>query len=167
MTDTGAFAAKLGRVAPASRWLVDAAQVFTSGTRRYWAVSTVFGAGVALCDVIGLVVLDIRYAWLWGLLAFVTNYIPNIGFLIGLVPPTLLALLDHGPKTALPVVINPAGPIDWGDLAGGAGYFDQAHLGHEFRAFTGLTPTRYVEVRRRFRRKHPGHALDGWPLPID
>jgi hypothetical protein len=38
--------------------------------------------------------------------------------------------------------INPAGPIDWGDLAGGAGYFDQAHFGHEFPAFTGLTPTR-------------------------
>lgn len=57
--------------------------------------------------------------------------------------------------------------IDWGDLAGGAGYFDQAHFGHEFRAFTGLTPTRYVEVRRRFLREHPGHALDGWPLPAD
>jgi AraC-like DNA-binding protein len=38
--------------------------------------------------------------------------------------------------------INPAGPVDWGDLACGAGYFDQAHFGHEFRAFTGLTPTR-------------------------
>jgi AraC-like DNA-binding protein len=49
----------------------------------------------------------------------------------------------------------------------GAGYFDQAHFGHEFRAFTGLTPTRYVEVRRRFLREHPGHALDGWPLPAD
>ena len=49
--------------------------------------------------------------------------------------------------------INPAGPVDWGDLAGGAGYFDQAHFGHEFRAFTGLTPTRYVEVRRRFLRE--------------
>ncbi|MCX4704001.1 helix-turn-helix domain-containing protein [Streptomyces sp. NBC_01373] len=44
--------------------------------------------------------------------------------------------------------INPAGPIDWADLAAGAGYFDQAHFGHEFRAFTGLTPTRYVEIRR-------------------
>ena len=54
-----------------------------------------------------------------------------------------------------------------GDLAGGAGYFDQAHFGHEFRAFTGLTPTRYVEVRRRFLREHPGHALDSWPLPAD
>ena len=59
------------------------------------------------------------------------------------------------------------GPIDWGDRAGGAGYFDQAHFGHEFRAFTGLTPTRYVEVRRRFLREHPGHVLDGWPLPAD
>jgi hypothetical protein len=44
---------------------------------------------------------------------------------------------------------------------------DQAHFGHEFRAFTGLTPTRYVEVRRRFLREHPGHVLDGWPLPAD
>jgi hypothetical protein len=47
------------------------------------------------------------------------------------------------------------------------GYFDQAHFGHEFRAFTGLTPTLYVEVRRRFPREHPGHALDSRPLPAD
>ncbi|ASW52928.1 helix-turn-helix domain-containing protein [Plantactinospora sp. KBS50] len=63
--------------------------------------------------------------------------------------------------------IDPAGPVDWGELAHAAGYFDQAHFGHEFRAFTGLTPTRYVEVRRRFLREHPGHTLDGWPLPAD
>ncbi|MET7986628.1 hypothetical protein [Streptomyces sp. NPDC005281] len=53
----------------------------------------------------------------------------------------------------------------WGDLAGGAGYFDQAHLGREFWAFTGLTPTRYVEFRRWFLREHPGHVLDSRPLP--
>ncbi|MEV0897141.1 helix-turn-helix domain-containing protein [Actinoplanes sp. NPDC049802] len=69
--------------------------------------------------------------------------------------------------TATVFAIDPAGPVDWGDLAGGAGYFDQAHFGHEFREFTGLTPTRYVEVRRRFLREHPGHTLDGWPLPAD
>ncbi|MEU5827877.1 AraC family transcriptional regulator [Micromonospora tulbaghiae] len=63
--------------------------------------------------------------------------------------------------------IDPAGPVDWGALASAAGYFDQAHFGHEFRAFTGLTPTRYLEVRRRFLREHPGHAMDGWPLPAD
>jgi hypothetical protein len=44
---------------------------------------------------------------------------------------------------------------------------EQAHFGHEFRAFTGLTPTRYVEVRRQFLREHPGHVLDSWPLPAN
>jgi AraC-like DNA-binding protein len=63
--------------------------------------------------------------------------------------------------------IDPAEPIDWADLAARAGYFDQAHFGHEFREFTGFTPTRYVEVRRRFLREHPGHVLEGWPLPAD
>ncbi|WP_410872970.1 AraC family transcriptional regulator [Nocardia sp. A7] len=69
--------------------------------------------------------------------------------------------------TATTLAINVAAPIDWGDVAAGAGYFDQAHFGHEFREFTGLTPTRYVEVRQRFLRDHPGHVLDGWPLPAD
>jgi predicted PurR-regulated permease PerM len=31
-----------------------------------------------------------------GLLSFITNSIPNIGFVLGLVPPALLALLQGG-----------------------------------------------------------------------
>ena len=81
------------------------------------------------------------------------------------VTPKRLARTYRFAATVL--AIDPAGPVDWVDLAGRAGYFDQAHLGHEFRAFTGLTPTRYVDVRRRFLREHPGHALDGWTLPAD
>ncbi len=65
------------------------------------------------------------------------------------------------------LAIDVAGPIDWADVAARAGYFDQAHFVHEFREFTGLTPTRYVEVRRRFLRDHPDHALEGWPLPAE
>ena len=69
--------------------------------------------------------------------------------------------------TATVLAIDPAGPVDWAELAARAGYYDQAHFGHDFRAFTGLTPTRYLEVRRRFLREHPGHALDVGPLPAD
>lgn len=65
------------------------------------------------------------------------------------------------------LAIDVAAPIDWADVAARAGYYDQAHFVHEFREFTGLTPTRYVEVRQRFLREHPDHALDGWPLPAD
>jgi len=82
--------------------------------------------------------------------------------LIGVTPKRLARTYRF---TATVFSINPAEPIDWGDLAAGAGYFDQAHLGHEFREFTGLTPTQYIEVRRRFLREHPGHTLEGWPLP--
>jgi AI-2 transport protein TqsA len=104
VTDAGSFATKLARISPRGRRLAAAFQLFAHGTRQYLAVATIFGAVVALCDVVGLWILDIRYAWLWGLLAFITNYIPNIGFLIGLVPPTIIALLDHDVGTAIAVV---------------------------------------------------------------
>jgi AraC-like DNA-binding protein len=84
--------------------------------------------------------------------------------LIG-VTPKRLARSQRFASTML--AIDPAELVDWGDVAAGAGYFDQAHFGHEFREFTGLTPTRYIEVRRRFQREHPGSVLDGWSLPTD
>lgn len=84
--------------------------------------------------------------------------------LVGITPKRLARTYRF---TTAMFAIDPAGPIDWADLASRAGYFDQAHFVHEFRAFTGRTPTRYVEDRQRFLREHPGHVLDGWPLPAD
>ena len=105
VSDAGSFAGKLGRISPRGQRLADAFRLFARGTRQYLAVATIFGAIVAVCDVAALWILDIRYAWLWGLLAFITNYIPNIGFLIGVVPPTVIALLDKGVGTAIAVVV--------------------------------------------------------------
>jgi len=84
--------------------LVAALGGFARGTRRYLLVSTVFGLAVAVLDAIALALLDVPAPWLWGLLAFLTNYIPNIGFVIGLVPPALLALLEGGLGLMLVVV---------------------------------------------------------------
>lgn len=75
-------------------------------TRSYFAVAAVFGAIVAILDWILLIVLDIPYAWLWALLAFVTNFIPNIGFVLGLVPPALIGWLLIDWQTALIIVVG-------------------------------------------------------------
>ena len=42
---------------------------------------------------------------LWGLFSFLTNFIPNIGFIIGLIPPALLALLDCGVQKMIAVIL--------------------------------------------------------------
>jgi AI-2 transport protein TqsA len=105
VADAGDFASKLERVSPRGARLAEAFGRFAQGSRQYLAVATIFGAIVAFLDVIALWILDIRYAWLWGLLAFITNYIPNIGFIIGLLPPTIIALIDHDVVTAIIVVI--------------------------------------------------------------
>lgn len=82
----------------------EAIVTFSRGVRRYWVVTTVFGLIVALLDVAALAIIGVPLVWVWGVLAFLTNYIPNVGFVIGLVPPALLALLEGGPGPALAVV---------------------------------------------------------------
>ena len=77
---------------------------FSNRVRKYWIVTTVFGFIVAVLDVIGLLIIGVPLAVTWGVLAFVTNYIPNVGFIIGVVPPALIALLDGGIGSAIAVV---------------------------------------------------------------
>ncbi|HZA74135.1 MAG TPA: AI-2E family transporter [Propionibacteriaceae bacterium] len=84
--------------------IADGLMDFADGTRRYWIVTTVFGFIVAVLDVIALLIIGVPLAFTWGVLAFVTNYIPNIGFLIGLIPPALIALLDGGVGPAIAVL---------------------------------------------------------------
>jgi AI-2 transport protein TqsA len=96
--------ARLAEVAGTSQ-LREALGGFARNTRRYVVVTTVFGFAVAVVDTIALLVLGVPLALLWGLLSFLTNYVPNIGFFLGLLPPTFLALLVGGPRTALAVVV--------------------------------------------------------------
>jgi predicted PurR-regulated permease PerM len=85
--------------------VADALVEFSHSVRLYWVVTTVFGLIVAILDVVALAILGVPLALTWGVLAFVTNYIPNVGFLIGLLPPVLIALLDKGVGTAVAVAI--------------------------------------------------------------
>ncbi|NUR07947.1 MAG: AI-2E family transporter [Nocardioidaceae bacterium] len=103
--DAGSFPANLAATARDRPGIASAFQLFASGTRTYLLVSTVFGLIVAVLDTIALALMGIPVPVLWGLLAFITNYIPNIGFVIGLIPPAVLALLEGGPGLMIAVIV--------------------------------------------------------------
>jgi len=56
-------------------------------------------AGLAVVILLGLIGVD--YVVLWGVLAFLLNFIPNIGSIIAAVPAVLLALVQLGAPAAL------------------------------------------------------------------
>ena len=62
--------------------------------------------------------------------------------------PKLLARLCSFQRVIRSIGQKPE--IDWSDTAAMCGYHDQAHLIHEFRAFSGLTPARYLTRRGPF-----------------
>ncbi|MGY1699402.1 AI-2E family transporter [Geodermatophilus sp. SYSU D00766] len=102
--DASGLPDRLRSVPGSSPALTAALGGFAERTRSYLVVSTVFGLVVAVIDTVALFVLGIPLPILWGLLSWITNYVPNIGFLIGLAPPALLALLVDGPGLAIVVV---------------------------------------------------------------
>ncbi len=103
--DGSVFSQRMVKHRPGREPALTALGNFAVGTRKYFAVSTIFGGIVAILDGAALVILGIPAAGLWALLAFVTNYIPNIGFIIGLIPPALLGLLVGGPSLAITVIV--------------------------------------------------------------
>jgi predicted PurR-regulated permease PerM len=64
--------------------------------RHYTALKTVISLFTGVLVTIWLTVLGVHYPLLFGLLAFLLNYVPNIGSFIAAVPAVLLALIQHG-----------------------------------------------------------------------
>jgi predicted PurR-regulated permease PerM len=64
-----------------------------ANVRRYMAIKTVLSLLTGLLVSVMLAVLGIEYAMLWGVLAFLLNYVPNIGSILAAVPPVILALI--------------------------------------------------------------------------
>jgi predicted PurR-regulated permease PerM len=102
--DAAGIERRLGAVAADRPELETALRSFAHGTRSYLLVTTIFGFIVGVLDGAALAIIGVPLAVLWGVLAFITNYIPNVGFLIGLVPPALLALLTSGVPEMLLVI---------------------------------------------------------------
>jgi predicted PurR-regulated permease PerM len=78
---------------------------FVNGTQKYLVMTALFGAIVGVLDAGALWWIGVPLPLVWGFFSFITNFIPNIGFVIGIIPPSLIALLDSGWEEMLLVIL--------------------------------------------------------------
>jgi len=74
---------------------------YGGGVQRYIAISAETGVITALANLVVLVAFGVDSPLLWCALYFLLHFIPNVGFILAMVPPSLLALLMLGWKKAL------------------------------------------------------------------
>ncbi|MBE0368349.1 MULTISPECIES: AI-2E family transporter [Pseudoalteromonas] len=73
---------------------------FLDSINSYLAIKTMVSLATGFCAGLLLWVLGVDYFVLWAVVAFLLNYIPNIGSMIAAVPAVLLALITLGPIVA-------------------------------------------------------------------
>lgn len=71
---------------------------------HYLVLKTAISVVTGLVAWAMLAALDVRFAFIWGLLAFALNYIPNIGSVLAAIPPILQVLVFGGLYDALVVL---------------------------------------------------------------
>ena len=76
---------------------------FAEKVNRYIAIKTTVSVATGAFVSLALAVIGVEHAILWGLLAFLLNYVPTIGSAIAAVPPVLLALIQLGAGHAVAV----------------------------------------------------------------
>lgn len=66
------------------------------GIQRYLFIKTVASATTGALAWWACAAMDVPFAFLWGVIAYVLNYIPTIGSIVAAIPPIIMALLMGG-----------------------------------------------------------------------
>jgi AI-2 transport protein TqsA len=69
---------------------------FVGDIERYMIIKTAISMAAGILIGIWLSILGVDFPILWGFLAFLLHYVPNVGFLIAAIPAVLLALIQLG-----------------------------------------------------------------------
>lgn len=95
------FPDKVRRALGSKTLAIDHFQNFSDSVQRYLLIKTLVSMGTGIFAGIMLAIIGVDYAVLWGLIAFLLNFIPNIGSIIAAIPPMLIAMIQLGPMSSL------------------------------------------------------------------
>jgi predicted PurR-regulated permease PerM len=99
------FPAKLHTAFGGQRGVLDQFTRVKNDVQRYLGVKALISLLTGGLIAGALALLGVDFPLLWGLVAFILNYIPNLGSILAAVPTILLALVEYGPGKALVVAL--------------------------------------------------------------
>lgn len=100
LLESSGFQTKLRALSADPDTSVKQFDVIAENMKRYVGIKTTTSFITGFLLTIWLAIIGVDYPLLWGLLAFLLNFVPSIGSIIAAIPPVLLALVVVGPGTA-------------------------------------------------------------------
>lgn len=79
---------------------------FILDIKRYMVIKTIINLIAGILVAVLMYILGVQFPVLWGTLAFLLHYIPNIGLVISTIPAAILAFVQLGMGSALFVIIG-------------------------------------------------------------
>jgi AI-2 transport protein TqsA len=101
LMEFGSFSDKAKAILSRSEISIAYISTIVHNIRNYLWIKTVIGLSVGILIYVSLLIIGVDYPLLWALIAFLLNYIPNIGSVIASVPAILFALVQLGLGGAL------------------------------------------------------------------
>jgi AI-2 transport protein TqsA len=106
LIEAAGFPGKLTAAFPNPEKTLGHFKAMTTSVNRYMGVKAIFSMATGVLIWLILTLIGVDFAPTWGLLAFLLNFIPNIGSIIAAVPAILLALLQLGCPAALLTMVG-------------------------------------------------------------
>ena len=99
--EAASFPVKLRAVLGHPRQVFPQFTKFVGDIERYMAIKTLISLATGVLIGIWLAILGVEYSVLWGFLAFLLNYVPNVGSTVAAIPAVLLAFIQFGMGRAI------------------------------------------------------------------
>lgn len=100
LLEASSFPRKVQEAFGASEEVDDRMTEIGEAIRRYLGIKTLTSMATGFLAYAVLIVLGVKFAPLWGLIAFLLNFVPAIGSVLAAIPAIALALVDNSAETA-------------------------------------------------------------------
>ena len=96
---------KISAIAKDQNLNIDWLKEFGESIRQYIGIKTSTSLATGVLVTCALWILGVDFPVLWGMLAFMLNFIPNIGSVLAAIPAVTLALIQLGPIYAIATIV--------------------------------------------------------------